>query len=247
MAKTVIARRMLGLVDLRPSLAGAAEILHFAKWGWLQGVGGVLFGVADRMLVGSLLGAASLAYYSIASQLAMQVHAASAAGLSVIFPKVSRKLESSDGFSLLRVTKLALAGNLLLSSFLALVLILFGPQILRFWIGADSAGPTSQILLWLVAAYWVLALNVVPYYILLGMGRIRFVGLTVLAAGIVAVVAMYVAIIGVGLPGTPTGRVVYALLSLVLVFPLARHFLQERNNRRAGWRADPMQGSEPPP
>ena len=48
--------------------------------------------MASRMLVGSLLGASSLTYYSIAAQLAMQVHAASAAGLSVIFPKISRKL-----------------------------------------------------------------------------------------------------------------------------------------------------------
>lgn len=229
LAKAIVAKRLLGLVDFRPSLAGTAEILHFAKWGWLQGVGGLLFGVADRMVVGSLLGAASLAYYSIASQLAMQVHAVTAAGLSVIFPKVSRKLEVGGQFSLWRVAKLTAAGNLILSSSLALVLILFGPMILRAWIGIDSAGPTAEILPWLVVAYSVLALNVVPYYILLGMGRIRFVGLTVLAAGAIAVIAMYIAIAALGLPGAPAGRGVYAILSLALAFPLARHFMRERN------------------
>ncbi|MGH8224297.1 MAG: lipopolysaccharide biosynthesis protein, partial [Woeseiaceae bacterium] len=232
LAKIAIAKRLLRLTDMRPSLAGAADILHFAKWGWLQGIGGVLFGVADRMLVGSLLGAASLAYYSIASQLAMQVHAASAAGLSVIFPKVSRKLEGSNHFSLWRVTKLTMVGNLLVSSFLAMALILFGPQILRLWIGTASGSPTAQVLPWLIVAYWLLALNVVPYYILLGMGRIRFVGLTVLASGIAGVVAMYLTVSGIGLAGSPAGRGVYALLSLALVFPLARHFVYERNNNR---------------
>jgi O-antigen/teichoic acid export membrane protein len=88
-----------------------------------------------------------------------------------------------------------------------------------------------QILPWLVAAYWVLALNVVPYYILLGMGRIRFVGLTVLASGAIAVIAMYMTISRVGLIGAPAGRGIYAVLSLALAFPLARHFMRERNAR----------------
>ena len=243
-AKGLITRRLFNIVDLRPSLAGAADILHFAKWGWLQGVGGVLFGVADRMLVGSLLGAASLAYYSIASQLATQVHAASAAGLSVIFPKVSRKLERNDRSSLWRVTKLTMAGNLLLSSSLAMGLILFGPEILRLWIGPVRAAPTTRILPWLVVAYWLLAVNVVPYYILLGMGRIRFVSMTVFLAGIVGVIAMFFATSHLGLVGASAGRVVYALISLALVVPLARHFIRERNAARMQQRTiDQVPGS----
>lgn len=235
-AKTIIARRLLGLTSLRPTLIGANAILHLAKWGWLQGLGGMLFGVADRMLVGSLLGSSSLTYYSIASQLAMQIHAVSAAALSVIFPKVSRKLEGRGHFSLWRVTKLTMVGNLLLSSFLALVLLLLGPLILRSWIGADSAASTAKILPWLVIAYWVLAVNVVPYYILLGMGRMRFVGLTVLSCGIVAITTMYFAITREGLIGAPAGRGIYALLSLALIFPLARHFFQEHRTHRASQR-----------
>jgi O-antigen/teichoic acid export membrane protein len=246
-AKTIIARQLLGLTNLRPTLIGANSILDFAKWGWLQGVGGMLFGVADRMLVGSLLGASSLTYYSIASQLAMQIHAVSAAGLSVIFPKVSRKLESNGHFSLWRVSKLTMAGNLLLSSLLALVLLLLGPTILRSWIGATSAAPTAQILPWLVIAYWVLALNVVPYYILLGMGRMRFVGLTVLSCGIIAVTTMYFAITHEGLRGAPAGRGIYALLSLALILPLIRHFAQERRIRRISQRISPASNHGPLP
>ncbi len=246
-AKAVITRQLLGLSDLRPSFAGTAEILHFAKWGWMQGVGGVLFSVADRMVVGSLLGATSLTYYSIASQLAMQIHAVTAAGVSVIFPKVSRKLSNDRQFSLWRVTKLSMAGNLLLSTCLALVLILFGPTILQVWIGTDTAAPTAQILPWLAAAYWVLSLNIVPYYILLGMGRIRIVGLTVLASSAVAVIAMSLAISWLGLIGAPIGRGIYAILTLALIFPLARHFIQERNARIMEKSVIVASGSEPPP
>lgn len=245
LAKKRIATRLLALVNLHPSLEGARGFIEFAKWGWLQGIGSVLYGAADRVLIGSLLGASSLAYYSIASQLAMQVHAASAAGLSVIFPKISRNLESNENFSLRRVTTLTTVGNLLLSSALALALIVFGQQILDLWIGPDAAGPTAKILPWLVLAYWLLSFNVVPYYVLLGVGRIRFVGLTVLFAGISGITAIYLGITNLGFEGTPLGRGVYALASLALLFPLLRHFSRNRKDesRAIRVRADSAPGN----
>jgi O-antigen/teichoic acid export membrane protein len=230
-AKLIICKKLLSLIRVRPSFNGLSDVLHFAKWGWLQGVGGVMFGAADRLLIGSMLGASSLTYYAIASQLAMQTHAISAAGLSVIFPKVSRKLESGGAFSLSRFTRITTVGNLLLSTSLAMVLILIGPAFLRFWVGPESAEPATQLLPWLVAAYWILSLNSVSYYLLLGMGRIRFISLTVMAAGISAVIAAYFSIEQFGLIGSPAGRAAYAVLSLVLFIPVIQHLRNERDER----------------
>jgi O-antigen/teichoic acid export membrane protein len=242
--KAVVTKRLLRLSRLSPSLRDSSDILHFAKWGWLQGVGGVMFGAADRMLIGSMLGASSLAYYSIATQLAMQTHAVSAAGLSVIFPKVSRKLENGGSFSLSRFTKITTAGNLLLSTSFAAALMLLGPAFLRFWIGPESAGPTSQILPWLVAAYWILALSLVPYYLLLGMGRIRFISTTVIVSGISAVVAAYFAISSLGLIGGPAGRAVYAILCLALFVPVAQQLRRERDGVPHMPSINPVPGGE---
>jgi O-antigen/teichoic acid export membrane protein len=226
-AKFIVTRRILELGPLRPSFQNSSELLHFAKWGWLQGVGSVMFGAADRLLIGSMLGATSLTYYAIATQLALQTHAVSAAGLSVIFPKVSRKLENGGSFSLLRFTKITTAGNLLLSTSIAAILIFFGPAFLHFWIDPESATQTAIILPWLVAAYWLLSLNSVSYFLLLGMGRIRFISLTVIASGTAAVVAAYLAISSFGLIGAPAGRAVYALLSLVLFIPVLQDLRRE--------------------
>ncbi len=227
-AKVVISKRLLTLAPFRPSFRNSSDLLHFAKWGWLQGVGGVMFGAADRMLIGSMLGASSLTYYAIASQLAMQTHAVSAAGLSVIFPKVSRKLEIGGSFSLSRFAGITTAGNLILSTSLAVALILIGPAFLLFWVGPEAAGPASQLLPWLVVAYWILSLNSVSYYLLLGMGRIRFVSLTVIMSGICAVIAAYFAIDNIGLIGAPAGRAAYAIISLALFIPVLQHLRSER-------------------
>ena len=229
-AKSWMVRRSLALLSLRPSFANMADILHYAKWGWLQGVGGIMFGIADRLLVGSLLGAASLAHYSVATQLAQQVHALSAASLSVLFPKVSRKLEGDANFSLWRITKLTMLGNLIASSALALGLLIFGREILSIWLGEVAAEASAEVLWYLTIAYWLLAINVVPYYILLGVGKVRFIGITCIISGVVAVFVTYAAIEVVGLTGAAFGRGVYALLTMVLLYPLAQLIIQERKS-----------------
>lgn len=237
--KAWMVKRLLDLSSLRPSLAHVTAVLHFAKWGWLQGAGAVLFGVADRLLVGSLLGAASLAYYSIASQLALQIHAVSAAGLSVIFPMVSRKLQEDAKFSLWRITTLTVVSNLAVSSALAIGLLLFGGEILTFWLGEEAVGSSAEVLPFLIIAYWLLGINVVPYYTLLGMGRARFIGISTSVSGVVAIVAMYLSVADIGLIGAPLGRGLYAVLTMVLICPLLHHFLQERNAR--GLQSEPVQ------
>ena len=227
-AKAWMARRLLDLSSLWPTFANGADILHYAKWGWLQGIGGLFFGIADRLLVGSFLGAASLAHYSVASQLAQQIHALSAAGLSVLFPKVSRKLEGDANFSLWRITKLTMAGNFIASGALALVLLIFGRQILSRWLGEAGAEASTEVLWYLTIAYWLLAINVVPHFILLGVGRMRFVAVSNLAAGVVLLIVMFVLVQPYGLVGIGVARIVYGVIILVNCFSLIEYLWRKR-------------------
>jgi O-antigen/teichoic acid export membrane protein len=219
-AKSWMVRRFLTLSSMRPSLANVGDTLHYAKWGWVQGVGGLLFGIADRLLVGSFLGAASLAHYSVASQLAQQIHALSAAGLSVLFPKVSRKLEGEANFSLWRITRLTMAGNFLVSSALALGLLIFGRKILSLWLGAAVAEASADVLWYLTIAYWILAMNIVPHFILLGLGRMRFIAISNFAAGVVLITTIYLLLPFHGLAGIGLARIAYGMVTLVNFVPL---------------------------
>lgn len=227
--KLIFARRLLNLTTWRPSLAQAKSLLNFAGWGWLQGLGAVLFGVTDRVIVGSLLGSASLAYYSIASQLAMQIHAISAAALSVLFPIISRKLEAGNRDFLPPTARLTMGGNLILSSALAAGLLVLAPFLLTPWVGKETAPAVAKLLPWLAAGYWLLSLNVAPFYILLGMGRMRFVGLVVVFSGFAGTLASWISIEFAGLDGAPAGRIVYAIGSLVLLVPIGHLLLSRRN------------------
>lgn len=219
-AKSWLVVHLLDVSSLRPSFVNVTDALHYAKWGWLQGVGGLFFGVADRMLIGSFMGAASLAHYSVATQLAQQIHALSAAGLSVIFPKISRKQEGDAHFSLSRITKLTMAWSFLASGTLALGLLIFGKKILTLWLGEAEAEASAGVLWYLTVAYWLLAMNVVPHFILLGVGRIRIVAMSNLAAGLVSVLVMFLLMENYGLVGVGVARIAYGAITLIAFVPL---------------------------
>lgn len=215
---------LLGISSLRPSFINLHASLHYAKWGWLQGLGGVVFGIADRMLIGSFMGAASLAHYSVASQLAQQIHAFSAAAGSVIFPKISRIRARSTRAGLWRITKWMAAGNVLSAGLLALGLFVFGRKILALWLGAEEAAASTDVLRYLAVAYWLLAINVVPHFILLGLGKIRVVALANVAAGVVSLIAMPMLAQHYGLEGVGVARIIFSAIALFNVVSLFRYF-----------------------
>ena len=226
--KAWAAKISLGLSSLRPDGIDASKLVEYARWGWLQGAGGVLFSVADRMLIGSFLGAASLTHYSIATQLAQQIHGLSAAAFSVVAPKVSRRISLDPGVSLRNIAKLAMSANFVASSVLALSLLVFGKDILSFWLGGSEAEASAQVLRYLAVAYWLLAINVSPHYILLGMGRIRIVSIINLAAGIVSLLAMVVLADSFGLVGLAVARILYGAVILLNVLSLGEYFWRSR-------------------
>lgn len=219
-AKAWVTKFYLSLASIWPYFGNMKDVLHYGKWGWLQGAGGVCFGIADRIMIGSALGATSLAHYSIATQLAQQIHAVSAAALGVLFPSVSRRLAEEPRSSLWSITRFAIAGNLLLSSTLGLGLLIFGKDILSIWVGRIEAVASMDVLWYLTIAYWLLAINVAPHFILLGAGRIRFVAMSNLIAGLLSMGVMWILVQSYGLVGMGVARMVYGILILANYLPL---------------------------
>ncbi len=220
--KALVVTRWLHLDVTRPSLALWRSVIGDARWGWLQGVGGMVFGLADRFIVGGVLGAAALAHYSVASQLAQPLHAFAAAGTSVIFPKISAALARGDAARLRSLLTGALALLLAGTTSVATIVYLFRVEILTLWLGADAAAASAPALGVLIWAFWLLALGVLPHYALLGAGRMKLVALANLGAGVVTVIAMAWAVRGHGIVGVAASRMLYGAVLLAVFLPLYR-------------------------
>jgi O-antigen/teichoic acid export membrane protein len=177
-------------------------------------MGSMLFVHADRLLIGSFLGAHALAYYSVCVQLAQQVHQLPASAMSILFPLISRKLHAGEHASADRVRNAGIAVNLAASLVLGLALLIAGPRLLELWMGAAFAQETGNLLRWLTAAYFLLSLNVAPYYLLMGYDEMRYVSVTSLGGAAAGVVAALLLLPAVGVTGAAQARMALGLTTL---------------------------------
>jgi O-antigen/teichoic acid export membrane protein len=224
--KAIIAARVLSQGALLPrwDQSHVKRVFAFGKWTWAQSIGAAMFATADRLIVGSVLGADALARYSVCLQLAQQIQTIPAAGAQVLFPMISRRMEHGED-----VRSLVFKAMLWLTIFaaaLAFPVILFSHMILTVWVGPNIADQASSVLTLLAVSFGILAINNVPHFVLLGLGKANSVAWVNIGAGILAVVASMVLIPLLGLIGATAGRLAYATVICLLIAIMIRIFNQ---------------------
>lgn len=182
------------------------EMCSFAGWNWLQILSGIFFSQFDRFLIGAVMGANSLAVYSVCLQIAQQIHALPAALFSVILPIFSRR-KSNYKFNL----KIILNG-VAVSFSLAIPIILFSDFILELWMGKIFAYENKLLLVMLAGSYFFLSINVVPHYLNLVSGNAKFISLLNIIGGIISILTAVWLIDEYGLIGLIVGKLTYSLI-----------------------------------
>jgi O-antigen/teichoic acid export membrane protein len=184
------------------------EVFSFGGWNWLQGIATTMFQQADRFIIGAVLGAQSLAVYGICMQVASQIHSLPSAGLSFIFPVVSRKIAADPKVDIVRMIVPVAALNLTFSALLALPIFIFGDWLLQIWVGPQMQLAVGSLLFWMTLVYFLTSLGIAPYYLLLGRGDARFTSMANIIGGAGSACAAVVFIPLIGLWGGVFGRAV---------------------------------------
>lgn len=214
----------LALSSLLPSwhLHSIRELSSFGAFSWLQGLVGLLTGQADRFLVGYLLGAQSLAHYSICVQMALPIHGIANAGLQVLFPYLAARLGILSVSAMRRKFALAFAANAVVVALLALPLIVWGRLLLRSWLGEDFAAHAAPALTITACSFALVGLNVTGFYVLMALGRIKLLAFTNLAAALAMLVAIAYLAPRFGIVGAASARLVFGLILLSIYGPLQK-------------------------
>jgi len=194
------------------------EMFKFGMFAWLQTITWVVFSHADRLIIGSFLGTAALAVYSVCLQLAQPIHGVIAAGFSVLFPVVSRRMESPNVAGLARDLKDLMKLNVVCSLALTIPGFLLAGPLLVLWMGQDFMIQGTSVLQWLVVACLLQAIQVVPHFILMASGDMKFLSITSVVGlgttlGVITLFLPVVGIMGVVL-GRLAGGIVECLLFL---------------------------------
>lgn len=212
MASIIAVRRFISKFSMWPTFNRTAlrEVLNFGFFSWIQGLAATIFSQADRLIIGSLLGTSALSYYSITLQVAQQTHGLVGSALAFLFPMISSERETRNRVGLRNLYKKALLFSFIFAAIIAIPLLVGGKFLLTIWMGADFAANTYVLLYILVIAYFLLALNVVPHYTLLGFGEAKFVSLTNITGGLASLAGMALFIPVFGMNGAAIGRLLYA-------------------------------------
>jgi O-antigen/teichoic acid export membrane protein len=209
---------LLGSLWLLPSFDRAAmsEVFSYGCFSWVQAVSGCIFNQADRLLIGALIGAASVGYYSVCVQAAQPIHGLIAAGLHFLFPHLSARLAKAPASELRRVVLSAFHLNAVAAAVLCIPLVFFSKTILRLWMGAPFASQAWPLLSIIAVGFGLLALNVTGHYTLLALAQVRLVAMLNLAGGAAMLLVMFLLIPRFGLTGAAIGRLVYGPITLLM-------------------------------
>ena len=188
-------------------------MLRLASWGWGARCRGVFFGIADRLIVGAMLGPKALALYAVAVQLTQQRHAISAAGASVLLPRLSLRSaeETSDsGARAAWTVFLWMACAIVLT---AVLLATFGREVLNVWLRMSVSLETVQLFRQLTLASAILAMNVVPHFALLARSRVRRVAVSNIGAGAISCALMLWLTPVVGIDAIGYAKIAFGLIT----------------------------------
>jgi O-antigen/teichoic acid export membrane protein len=159
-------------------------------------------------------------------QLAAPIHSVTSAALSIVFPMVSRRQSNDSKLSLNKLSVYILIANVVICSITAGFILIFGNTILSFWLGIGYPQEIEGVLRYLTFAFWILALNITPYNILLGLGKMKSTSVIVIASGAVGLLPIYFGCLWYGLIGATVGKIIFALLALTLFYPLSRELFK---------------------
>ena len=219
-------RKSLGGVSLRPAFQPeeTRRLLGCGVFLWLQALGGVAFNQFDRILLGVSLGAVAVAPYALCIQLAHPIFGVCASGLNFIFPLLSARAGKVSPDELKGMVVKAFLCNALIVGIGAVLLLLFGQQLLRVWIGNAAAQAAGRLLPPIVMGSALAGLGVTGTYAMQALGRFRTTALINLGGRTVMFFLMIYLLHHAGVQGLAMSRVYYGAIALLVYLPLLASF-----------------------
>ena len=220
------AYRVFPALQISPSLfrrARLREITGFSVYSSMIDWAHKLNYEVDAIVIGVFLGAAPVAVWAVASRVIAATQRLTNQGNSVLFPVV---VESDATNKQGRLQTVLLEGTRLTLATvapIAVLLIVLADPLVRAWVGPEMLGavPIIQILAFAVTLRVATATATT---VLKGAGRVRYLAMVNLSAGVVNVALSAVLVQSYGLVGVAVGTLIpVAISSMFIIFPAACH------------------------
>jgi O-antigen/teichoic acid export membrane protein len=196
-------------------------LLSFGAWMTLSNLISPLMVTADRFVVSALLGAGTVAYYTVPFDFLLRLLVLPAALTSALFPHLSA-LAGTDRTEFHRVSRRALRTVFIGMAPLCLLIALSSHLGLRLWLDAACADQAWAVASWMAVGLLFNAMAQVPHAALQAQGGVKTTALLHLAESLVYFPLLVGALLVFGITGAAMAWVARALADFLLLQHLAR-------------------------
>ena len=155
----------INLVDIykmKSNFSDGMRLVKFGSWISVTNVIGPIMVNADRFILSHLVGASLIVFYTIPADMLMRVLVLPEAISSVLFAKFSKIIKTDKTYSLFLCKKSFLI-YIILMIFICSPILLFGTEIIVFWLGSSYGETSGTILKILALGLFFNAITNVPY------------------------------------------------------------------------------------
>jgi len=181
------------------------EITGFGVYRWLESLLNIVNSNVDRFLIASYIGPAAVAYYTVALQLARQVHAVLARASAFLFPFSASLFEQKDYVRLRRLYVKSTLLVIVLSVGFILPLFLCGEQLLTLWMSEEFAVQAYVVLQIVCIRYVLSPMGIINHNFLLGAGLVKIQTVMAYLNVPIMIAGMFILIPRMGIAGAATG------------------------------------------
>lgn len=179
----------------------------------------------DKLLIPIFLGGAPLTYYSVPGSIATKISNISATFSSLLFPITVNLHTLNNSEKIGRVYIRSMRLITVLSSAIAIPIILLADKILLYWLGEDFAEKATLVLILLVATNFLLALLSPLSSLLMAMGKMKFLTLSSLSMAILNIIFLILLLPKYGLNGAAWSYLISTLFVIwMFYYSQNKHF-----------------------
>jgi O-antigen/teichoic acid export membrane protein len=221
-------KRLMPDLAVRPAYDGPLmrKMVSFSGYSFISNTAGAVLYQVDKLVLGVLASVSLVTYYVVPGNVAQRLHSGVSVLANVALP-VSADLHARHERQALndfyvRATR-AIA---LVIVTLTVPAFVYSRQLLLHWVGTAFATTSFGTLRVLLVTYALLALAVLPYYLILGMGRPQVMAMFSIVTAIINVVLIFILIPTHGLIGAAIAYLASTVTIPVLILYVERRLLE---------------------
>ncbi len=146
------------------------KLFQFGMYSLLAMVSSIIVLQLDRLLIGSYLGAASVAFYVVPATIAIGIHNIIVNLMSVVFPLCSHLYATREHDKLRELYLKANKYAFIIAISLAIPIVIFSTQIMHYWMGTEFGLKSHAVLAILTISAVFISMTTIPYFLLDGIG-----------------------------------------------------------------------------